>query len=69
MGEEKTEAPTAKKRKEARKEGQVPRTQELGGWTTLLAFGLLLDFGAGHELTSLRDLMARALRTLSLIHI
>jgi flagellar biosynthesis protein FlhB len=62
VGEEKTEAPTAKKKKEARKEGQVPRTQELGGWTTLVAFGMLLDVGAGHELTSLRDLMARAFR-------
>ena len=63
MAEEKTEAPTAKKKKEARKEGQVPRTQELGGWSTLVAFGLLLDLGAGHELSSLRDLMARAFRT------
>ena len=62
MAEEKTEAPTAKKRKEARKEGQVPRTQELGGWTTLVAFGLLLDLAAGRELSSLRDLMARAFR-------
>ena len=51
MSEEKTEAPTAKKKKESRKEGQVPRTQELGGWSTLLAFGMLLDFAAGRELT------------------
>ena len=62
MAEEKTEAPTAKKKKESRKEGQVPRTQEFGGWATLVAFGLLLDLGAGHELSSLRDLMARAFR-------
>jgi flagellar biosynthetic protein FlhB len=62
MAEEKTEAPTAKKKKEARKEGQVPRTQELGGWATLVAFGLLLDLGAGRELASLRDMMARAFR-------
>ena len=31
MSEEKTEKPTERKRKESRKEGQVPRTQELGG--------------------------------------
>ncbi len=62
MAEEKTEAPTAKKKKEARKEGQVPRTQELGAWSTLLAFGMLLDVAAGRELSALRDLMARALR-------
>ena len=47
MSEEKTEAPTAKKKKESRKEGQVPRTQELGSWSTLLAFGMLLDVAAG----------------------
>ena len=63
MAEEKTEAPTAKKKKDARKQGQVPRTQELGAWLTLVAFGLLIDVGAGRELTSLRDLMARAFRT------
>src|SRR3712207_8432276 len=62
MAEEKTEAPTAKKKKEARKEGQVPRTQELGGWATLAAFGAVLELGAGHELSSLRDLMVSALR-------
>ncbi len=62
MADEKTEAPTAKKKKEARKEGQVPRTQELGSWATLAAFGMVLEFGAGRELASLRDLMARAFR-------
>jgi flagellar biosynthetic protein FlhB len=62
VAEEKTEAPTAKKKKEARKEGQVPRTQELGGWATLAAFGAVLELGARHELSSLRDLMVRALR-------
>ncbi len=40
MSGEKTEKPTAKRRKEARKEGQVARTQELGGWATVLLFGL-----------------------------
>ncbi len=62
MSEEKTEAPTAKKRKESRKEGQVPRTQELGSWSTLLAFGLLLDMAAGRELTSMKELMVRSFR-------
>ncbi|HET6561873.1 MAG TPA: EscU/YscU/HrcU family type III secretion system export apparatus switch protein [Marmoricola sp.] len=62
MSEEKTEAPTAKKRKESRKEGQVPRTQELGSWSTLLAFGMLLDVAAGRELTSMKELMVRSFR-------
>ena len=62
MSEEKTEAPTAKKKKESRKEGQVPRTQELGGWATMLIFSLLLDVAAGRELTSLQTFMGGALR-------
>lgn len=61
--EEKTEAPTAKKKKESRKEGQVPRTQEFGGWLTLLALGLVLDFAAGRELRSLMSLMSLSLRS------
>lgn len=64
MTEEKTEAPTAKKKKDSRKEGQVPRTPDLGGWASLLAFALLLDFAAGRELRSLQQLMARTLRTI-----
>jgi flagellar biosynthesis protein FlhB len=35
-GEERTEQPTPKKVKENRKEGKVPRTQELGSWGALL---------------------------------
>ncbi len=62
-GDEKTEAPTARKRKESRKEGQVPRTQELGAWSTLLAFGLTLDLAASHELRSLSELMKQAMIT------
>lgn len=60
MAEEKTEAPTAKKKRESRKEGQVARTQELGGWATLLVFGLVLDTVGGREVRSLRTLMARS---------
>ncbi|SEB88739.1 flagellar biosynthetic protein FlhB [Nocardioides exalbidus] len=57
MSEEKTEKPTAKRRRESRKEGQVPRTQELGGWATLLIVGMLLPGLLGHELTALAELM------------
>ena len=64
MGEEKTEAPTAKKKKQSRKEGQVPRTQELGGWITLLALGLTLDMVVGRELKALTALMAQCLRSI-----
>ncbi|MGO4258052.1 EscU/YscU/HrcU family type III secretion system export apparatus switch protein [Marmoricola sp. RAF53] len=60
-GGEKTEKPTAKKRKESRKEGQVPRTQELGGWASMLLVGLALPTLLAHELGALRELMAAAL--------
>lgn len=60
MSEEKTEKPTPKKRKESRKEGQVPRTQELGAWSAMLALGLALPVLLGRELDALRRLMHRA---------
>ena len=63
--EEKTEAPTAKKKKDSRKEGQVPRTQEFGGWITLLALGLGLDFAAGREIEALMELMSLSLRSVA----
>ena len=60
-GGEKTEKPTAKRRKEARKEGQVARTQELGGWATLLVVGLAMPTLLAHELGKLRELMTASL--------
>lgn len=58
---EKTEKPTPKKRKENRKEGQVPRTQELGGWTSLLAVGMAFPALLGHELGAIRRIMVSSL--------
>ena len=58
---EKTEKPTARRRKESRKEGQVPRTQELGGWASLLAVGIALPTLLTRELDALRDLMVSCL--------
>ncbi|WP_370288744.1 flagellar biosynthesis protein FlhB [Nocardioides sp.] len=63
--EEKTEKPTPQRLKQARKDGQVPRTPDLGGWFGLLvvtlAMGPLLD----RELTTLRTMMATHLRAIS----
>lgn len=60
--EEKTEKPTPKRKKQARKDGQVPRTPELGAWLGLLvvtlAMGPLLD----KELHALRTMMSTHLR-------
>ncbi len=59
--EEKTEKPTDRKRKESRKEGQVPRTQELGGWGSMLAVGMALPALMSREMEALTELMASAL--------
>jgi flagellar biosynthetic protein FlhB len=62
--EEKTEKPTPKKVKESRKEGQVARTQELGGWAALLLATVAFPAAFRWEIAELDDLMTRALRTL-----
>ncbi len=61
MSGEKTEKATAKKNKENRKEGQVPRTQEIGSWSALLLVAAALPKLLGHELDTLRDLMTTSL--------
>jgi flagellar biosynthetic protein FlhB len=61
MSEEKTEKPTPKRRKENRKEGQVPRTQELGAWSAVLLLGVTLPSLLGRELEALRELMVETL--------
>lgn len=60
MKDEKTEKPTPKKIKEARKEGQVARTPELGAWTAMLGAGLLLHALVGWGADSLTALMIRS---------
>lgn len=54
---EKTEKATPKRRKESRKEGQVPRTQELGAWASMLAVGMAAPLLLKHEINALRELM------------
>jgi len=60
-GGEKTEKPTEKRRKESRKEGQVARTQELGGWASLLVVGAAAPMLLSRELGALRELMVTCL--------
>lgn len=60
-GGEKTEKPTPKKRKESRKEGQVPRTQDIGAWTTVLVLGMALPSLLGRELAALQELLVLCL--------
>lgn len=61
MKDEKTEKATPKKVKESRKEGQVARTQELGGWAAMLALALNLEWLVVLATDKLRLLMLRVL--------
>ncbi len=60
-GEERTEKPTPKKVRENRKEGKVPRTQEIGAWTSLLLVAAALPWLVGLGADSVRELMVRSL--------
>jgi len=55
-GGEKTEKPTAQKLKQARKDGQIPRTQELGTWLGAAAASILLPMLVGRAFSSVRQL-------------
>ena len=57
MSGEKTEKATPKRQKEARKEGQVARTQDFGGWMTVLLLGLVLPTLMGKQLGAVQELM------------
>jgi flagellar biosynthetic protein FlhB len=61
MSEEKTEQPTAKKKKENKKEGTVPRTPELGAWGSLMVVALAAPFLVRREADALRELMVSSL--------
>ncbi len=55
-GGEKTEKPTPQRLKKARKEGQIPRTQELGTWAGIAAASVLLPMIAGKGFAEVQEL-------------
>ena len=55
-GGEKTEKPTPQRLKKARKEGQIPRTQELGTWLGVAAASVLLPGLVSHSFDSVQKL-------------
>ncbi len=55
-GGEKTEKPTAQRLKKARKDGQIPRTQELGTWLGMAAASVLLPMIAGKGFAEVQKL-------------
>ncbi|WP_435768387.1 EscU/YscU/HrcU family type III secretion system export apparatus switch protein [Nocardioides sp. SYSU DS0651] len=60
--QEKTEKPTPKRKKQARKDGQVPRTPELGGWLGLLVVSLAMGPLLDREIDQLQAMLATHLR-------
>jgi flagellar biosynthetic protein FlhB len=60
-GQERTEQPTAKRLREARERGQVPRSRELGGAVMLGASILLLSMSGGPMMRSIMDWLKNSL--------
>jgi len=58
-GGEKTEKPTPQRLKKARKEGQIPRTQELGTWLGVATASVLLPMMVGDAFDSVRKLFVQ----------
>ncbi|MGY1727569.1 flagellar biosynthesis protein FlhB [Geodermatophilus sp. SYSU D01062] len=58
-GGEKTEKPTPKRLKEARKEGQIPRTQELGTWAGVAVASVFLPVLVGNAFDAVGRLFVR----------
>ena len=55
-GGERTEKPTPQRLKKARKEGQVPRTPELGTWTGVAAASVLMPMLIKNTFTAVKEL-------------
>ena len=64
-GHDKTEKPTPKRRKQARKDGQIARTAELGQWLTVLLLSLTIGPMLSHEMTAWREIFEASLRAIA----
>jgi flagellar biosynthesis protein FlhB len=58
-GGEKTEKPTPQRLKKARKEGQIPRTQELGTWLSVAAASVMLPMLVGNTFDAAQQLFVQ----------
>ena len=56
----KTEKPTKKKKKDARKKGQVARSPEIGGWLSLLILTMVLPTAFGYAESKVMTVQALA---------
>ena len=59
MSSDKTEQPTAKRRREARRDGNIARSGEVVAWAQMLAAGVLLPVCIKLGITSLRRIMVQ----------
>jgi flagellar biosynthetic protein FlhB len=64
-GEDKTEAPTPKKKREARKKGQIAKSPDITMWAQILVAGVVLKFTvtkAAHVFSDLLDQIGNTMR-------
>lgn len=61
MSGEKTEKPTSQKKKQARKEGQIARTPDLGAWVGMLVASVLLPMVIRSMMSRSADLLIKAI--------
>src|SRR6476469_8637584 len=59
-GGEKTEKPTPQRLKKARKEGQIPRTPELGAWLLVAAASVLIPMTVQKAFTATQELFVQS---------
>lgn len=62
---DRTEAPTPKRKREARKEGRIPKSQELATWGTLLLASFIVPRALSAAGSNVRDLFARTGRVMA----
>ena len=60
-GGEKTEKPTERKKSQARKEGRIARTQDLGAWASILVAAVLFQVGMRAAMGQFQQLLTQAL--------
>src|SRR3712207_9087042 len=58
-GGERTEKPTPQRLKKARKEGQIPRTQELGTWLGVAAASVMLPMLVENAFSEVQQLFVQ----------
>ena len=64
QGGDKTEDPTPKRKREARKDGQIPKSAEIGTWAAMLATTFLVQMTAALSAERMADLLDDSMRVI-----